>query len=225
MSPPLERSWAREAPRDQDESAFTPILRRLLYRATGILAVCFVDFEGECVDYCSALSPFDTKVAGAQMRVTVSELIERMAKLDAGHAWLLQVHAQHRDFVVRHVDDEFLLVAVLKPRALTRRLMGGIEQTVTELRREAGLDVPAWEPVLDSVRVEVREAVGWPYAPAAYVDEGGRRVPIADVLGRWLEGTGRRSRVFFRVRTEAGEEITLVHDRSHDRWERSRERH
>jgi predicted regulator of Ras-like GTPase activity (Roadblock/LC7/MglB family) len=224
VSPPIERSWAKEAPRDQDESAFTAILRRVLYRTTGVLAVSFVDGEGECVDYCSALPPFDAKVAGAHLLVVVSELAERMRTLDAGQSWLLHVHGQRRDLVARRVSDEYLLVVVLKPRAFTRRLMGGIEQAVTELRREAGIDVPEWEPVLDSVRVEVRDAVGWPYAPAAFVDEGGRRVAIGDVLGRWMEGTGRRSRVFFRVRTEEGQELTLVHDRATDRWERSRER-
>ena len=60
-------SWAREGARDQAESAFTEILRRLLHRMKGILAVAFVDGAGECVDYCSALDPFDTKVVAAQL--------------------------------------------------------------------------------------------------------------------------------------------------------------
>ena len=33
------------------------------------LAVAFVDLEGECVDYCSAVDPFDAKVAAAQLLV------------------------------------------------------------------------------------------------------------------------------------------------------------
>ncbi len=94
---------------------------------------------------------------------------------------------------------------------------------MAELRREAGIAVPDWEPVVDAVRVEVREAVGWPYAPTAFHDED-QRVGIAAVLGRWNEGTGTRSRICFRVRTDDGEELTLVHDRVVDRWERHRER-
>ena len=223
MSPPFERSWAKEAPRDQGESAFTPILRRLLYRTTGVLAVAFVDQEGECVDYCSALDPFDAKIAGAQMLVTMTELAERMAGLQAGQSWEAHVHADERDLVARRVSDEYLLVVVLKPRAFTRRLLGGIEHAVTELRQEAAIPRPDWEPVRDSVRVETRDAVGWPYAPAAYFDAG-RRIGVDDVLGRWMEGTGRTSRVYFRVRTDEGEEVTLVHDRGLDRWQRSRER-
>ena len=219
-----ERSWAREAPRDQAESGFTEILRRLLYRTTGLLAVAFVDGEGECVDYCTALDAYETKVAGAQMLVTMSELAQRMRKVKAGQSFMLTVHGSARDVVARRVSDEYLLVVVTKPRALTRRLTGGIEQAVAELRREAGLPVPSWEPVLDSVRVEVRSAVGWPYAPAAYFGEHGKRIGVADVMGRWMEGTGTDSRVCFRVRTDQGEELTLVHDRAHDRWERQRER-
>ena len=210
---PTERSWARESARDQDESAFTPILRRLLYRTTGVLSVSFVDPEGECVDYCAALSPFDAKIAGAQMLVTMTDLVTRLAKLDAGQSYLLVVQGGARDLVVRRVSEQYLLVVVLKPRALTARLMGGIHHAVTELRREAGIATPSWEPVLDSVRVEVRAAVGWPYAPSAFFDEGGARIAIADVMGRWSEGSGRAARVCFRVRTRTGEELTLVHDR------------
>jgi len=202
------------------ESAFTDILRRLLYRATGLLAVAFVDSEGECVDYCSALDPFEAKVAGAQLIVTMTELSERMRALGGGQSFMLTVSGSNRDLVARRISDEYMLIVVTKPRALTRRLQGGIEIAVTELRREAQIDMPDWEPVLDSVRVEVRAAVGWPYAPAAYFDESEVRIGIAHVMGRWLEGTGVESRVCFRVRTDDGEELTLIHDRAHDRWER-----
>ncbi|MCB9591805.1 MAG: hypothetical protein H6719_03640 [Sandaracinaceae bacterium] len=215
-----DRSWAREYARDQAESAFTDILRRLLYRTTGLLAVAFVDGEGECVDYCSALDPYQAKVAGAQLLVTMTEIGERMGGLGAGTSFMLIVHGEKRDIVVRRVSEDYLLVVVTKPRALTRRLTGGIEHTVTELRREAGIEAPSWEPVLDSVRVEVRSAVGWPYAPAAFFGESGERIGIEDVMGRWMEGSGVESRVCFRVRTDQGEEVTLVHDRAHDRWER-----
>lgn len=223
MSPPIERSWAREAPRDQAESAFTPILRRLLHRATGVLAVCFVDDEGECVDYCAALSPYDVKVTGAHFCVLMDLIGERIGKVGGGASWLVHVSGDERDFVARRLSQEYVLVVVTKPRALTRRLLGGIEQTVAELRREAGIPVPEWEPAVDAVRVDVRAAVGWSYAPTAFHEEG-QRVAIADVLGRWSEGSGQTARVCFRVRTEHGEELTLVHDRGFDRWERHRER-
>ena len=221
--PPIERSWARESPRDQTESAFTPILRRLLHRTTGVLAVCFVDDEGETVDYCAALPPYDVKVNGAQMRVVMGNLGPRMQHAGGGESWLLHVSAGGRDLLARRLSDEYMLIVLTKPRGITRRLLAGVEQTVGELRREAGIPVPHWEPAVFTIGVEVREAIGWPYAPAAFLDEG-RRVVIADVLGRWTEGTGPRARVCFRVRTDDGEELTLVHDREIDRWERPREK-
>ena len=222
--PPRERSWAKEAPRVQGESAFTPILRRLLHRTTGVIAVCFVDGEGECVDYASTLPPFEIKVTGAQLLVTVEETAERLRAVGSGQTWWVHVQGPERELACRRVSEDYLLVVVTKPRAMTRRLMGGIEQAVAELRREACIDAPLWETVTGSVSVEVRRAIGWPYAPAAYVDERGERIAIDDVLGRWTEGTGRKSKVAFRVRTEGGEELTLVHHRAADRWERQQER-
>jgi hypothetical protein len=216
-----ERSWARESPRDQNESSFTPILRRLLYRTTGVLAVAFVDDEGECVDYCSSLPPYDAKVVSAHMRVIIDQVASGMFKTGAGQTFFLHVHADQRDIVARRISEAYVLVIVLKPRALTRRLLGGIEHAVSELRREADIPTPSWEPFSDSVQVEVRKAVGWSYAPAALF-EGNRRIEIQDVLGRWMEGTGSEARLCFRVRTVDGEEVTLVHDRGLDRWERPR---
>jgi predicted regulator of Ras-like GTPase activity (Roadblock/LC7/MglB family) len=219
---PIERSWAREAPRDQDESAFTPILRRLLYRTTGVLAVCFVDDQGECIDYCSSLTAYDAKVTGAHLCVVMNDVARALVKIGGGESWLLHINGDQRDIVARRVSAEYLLVAVLKPNSVTRRLLGGVEHAVSELRRESGVGIPSWEPSVDSVSVEVREAVGWPYAPAAFHD-GGRRIAIENVLGRWAEGASA-GRLCFRVRTETGEELTLVHDRAWDRWERHRER-
>ncbi|MGE0787083.1 MAG: hypothetical protein AB7S26_15525 [Sandaracinaceae bacterium] len=218
MTQPRERSWAKEAARDLDESAFTPILRRLLYRGRGVLMVCFVDFEGECVDYCSTLPPYDAKVAGAQMLVTLSEVAARMHKLGGGETYSMTIHAAPRELVVRRVSAEYMLVVTLRRGSLTRRLRGGIEHAVIELRREAAIDVPSWDPVMDSVRVDVRAAIGWSYAPEAFFADDGSRQEIEIVLGRWFDRG--RSRVCFRVRTVQGEELTLIHDRAVDRWER-----
>jgi len=39
------------------------------------------------------------------------------------------------------------------------------------------------------LEVIVRSAIGWPYAPAAFSQEGAR-VIVSDVLGRWTEPGG-----------------------------------
>jgi hypothetical protein len=68
--------------------------------------------------------------------------------------------------------------------------------------------------------VLVRSAIGWEYAPAAF-SEGGIRVAVSDVLGRWTEPSGVQGDdiVCFRVRTQDGQELTLVHDPGGDGWQ------
>src|SRR4051812_38568136 len=61
-----------EAARDQGESAFTPILRRCFQDVPRLLAAVFVDAEGECIDYVSAIDPFEAKVAAAHMHNAMS---------------------------------------------------------------------------------------------------------------------------------------------------------
>jgi hypothetical protein len=69
------------------------------------------------------------------------------------------------------------------------------------------------------LEVIVRAAVGWPYAPAAFSQEG-VRVVVSDVLGRWTEPGGSLGDelVCFRVRTADGQELTLVHDPAGNGW-------
>jgi hypothetical protein len=188
-----------------------------------VLAAVFVDEDGECVDYCSVLPVFDAKVSGAHLCVVAAELAERLRGLGAGESRLLHISGDERDFVARRLDEHYLLVVVTRPRALTHRLLGGIERAVLELRQEAGLRAPSWEPEVEVVRVETRGATGWSYAPAV-LHQGGEPVGVSAVLGRWHEGAGRHGRVCFRVRTARGEELTVVHDRALDRWERLRDR-
>ena len=218
---PVEGSWAAEAPRDQSETGFTPILRRLLYREDGVLAAVFVDGEGECVDYCSALPPFDAKVNAAHLLIVMTELSATL--LDrAGQSWMLEVQASERDLIIRRVDDDYLLVLVTKPRVMNQRVVSAIEKAVVQLRQEAQVETPSWEPYGGSLIVETRRAEVWPYVPSALIQDE-VRVGIEDVIGRWTEGTGQQRRVCFRVRTEKGEELTLMHRQGLDRWELARD--
>ena len=215
MSQGRIRSYVREAARDQAESAFTPILRTLLHVEAGVLAVAFVDDEGETVDYASVLPPYDTKVTGAHLRVVMETL--RGVAPSHGESWFLEVQATERDIVIRRINDEYILVVMVNARSITRRLLGAVEDAVNKLRAESGIPSSSWERVRNVVQVELREAVGWPYAPTAF-HEAGRRVLIDDVLGRWTEVSGRYNRVCFRVRSADGEELTLIHDPKADSW-------
>jgi len=208
-----------EAPRDQASSGFTPILRRLLGTSPAVLAVTFVDDEGECVDYCSALPPYDAKVIGAHMLVVLAEIDTPTERATRGVVRLLHLVGDRREILVRRVGDDHVLTVTVTEGGAVRRVLEAIEHTVVALRREAGLRAPAWDPVDPGLTVELRPAVGWPYAPVAFT-EAGKRVVVADVLGRWIEGapdTGGEI-VCFRVRAEGGQELTLAHDPVTGRW-------
>ncbi len=210
----------RESPRDQDSSDFTPILRRLLHTSQSVLAVVFVDWEGECVDYCSSLPPFDAKVAGAHMLVVMADIAARASRL-GGVTRMLHVVGDSRELVARRVSDDYLLTVVVEEGGAVRRVLEAVERAVAEIRDEARLSTPSWDPVEIGLSVELRRAVGWPYAPAAF-SEHGKRVEVAHVIGRWTEGAPSTGGdlVCFRVRTVSGEELTLAHDPVTDRWMR-----
>lgn len=207
-----------EAPRDQAASDFTPILRRLLYASPGVLAVVFVDWEGECVDYCSALPPFDAKVAGAHMQIVMSDIASRAARV-GGITRMLHLVGDDRELVVRRVSEEYVLTVVVSEGGVVRRVLEAIDRAVLEIRDEAGLSTPPWDPVDPGLHVELRSAVGWPYAPATF-SERGKTVVVQHVIGRWVEGAASTGGdlVCFRVRTDSGEELTLAHDPVSDRW-------
>jgi predicted regulator of Ras-like GTPase activity (Roadblock/LC7/MglB family) len=213
-----------EYSRDVEESDFTPILRGLLRAAPSVLAAIFVDREGECIDYCSSLSPYDAKVIAAHMIVLLGESRER-PKAVGGEPWWMHVLGSERDLIARRVDDEYVLVVATGSNGISSSLCEAIEHTVTKLRSEVGLAKPSWEPTSPRMRVDVRTSTSeWAYAPETFWYRGDRTA-VADVLGRWIENPphpngANHEVVCFLVRSENGEELTLVHRPEKDEWER-----
>jgi predicted regulator of Ras-like GTPase activity (Roadblock/LC7/MglB family) len=209
-----------EAKRDQMESAFTPILRKAWSTAPSVLAVAFVDPEGECIDYVSSLDPFEAKVCAAHALVLVDGLRTVRQKLGLEDPALLSIAGSRRELWAWRVSADYLLVAVLVPGADPVQIRAVLASAGREFREEVGVRAPGWEPAGGPLEVIVRPAVGWPYAPHSFRQDG-VRVAIADVLGRWIEGEageGEGQLVCFRVRTEGAQELTLVHDPGADSW-------
>lgn len=209
-----------EAERDQAESAFTPILRAAWTAIPHALAVAFVDVEGECIDYVSSIDPFEAKVCGAHALVLLDLLSSSRKKLASGLPVLVEVVGSERELWARRITEDYTLVAVLLPGCDRAQVRSLLLHAINDFRREVGLATPRWEPVRSPLEVTVRKAVGWPYAPSAY-SEGGTTVGITDVIGRWTEpgGIGGDVLVCFRVRTEDGQELTLVHDPDAEGWD------
>jgi hypothetical protein len=202
-----------------DESAFTHILRRFWKSSQSILSVAFIDGEGEAIDYCSSIDPFEAKVIGAQMIVTARTVLESVVKAGHGRMYEMTVIADRRVLIVRRVTDELALVTCTKVGEDEHAVAVAVERCIDRLRREAELDIPEWEPRPKPLEVLIREAVGWDYAPALFSETEGEWTEVAAVLGRW-EDDDQDDLTCFRVRTRDGNELTLAHDTKYDRWTR-----
>lgn len=208
-------SSGSEAQRDQEESAFTPMLRALWSSDPSVLMACFVDREGECIDYCSSQSPFDAKVLGAHMIIVTDDVVRRSLKLGFGNPHHLHLLCSEREILIRRISDDYALIVATTPGGVGRAVLRAIEEASEALRREGAIPVPAWEPHENPLEVEVRASVSSPYAPVAFW-RNDQRTPVIDVIGWWLDED--EGWVCFRVRIPGGRELTLAHSPESDRW-------
>lgn len=215
MSPAL----AHEVDRDQVETSFTVVLRELFHSDPSNVAIVFVDREGECVDYCGSVDPYEMKVVGAHMQVVLQNLRPSLEKLTMGELGELHVHAERYELVVRRIDDEYACIVMRREGGNDDVMLAALERAIRRLRELSGLAVPRWDLVDGGLLVEVRESIGWGFAPECIVDSG-RRIRVDAVLGRWEESGGLTGRplICFRVHTEDGQDCTLVFDEPHERW-------
>jgi predicted regulator of Ras-like GTPase activity (Roadblock/LC7/MglB family) len=208
-----------EAQRDQAENAFTPILRRLFQHVPALLAAVFVDREGECIDYVSALEPYDAKVGAAHMHNLLTQLRGSRAHAVTGETVGFEISTTERELWLRQLGEDYVLIAILLPDFDRSELRNAVAFASHEFRAEVGLTTPGWEAIHGRLSVCVRESPGWQYAPEGF-SNGSVSVAISDVLGRWTEASEADAAglVCFRVRTQEGEELTLVHDPDAQGW-------
>jgi hypothetical protein len=207
-----------EALRDQLETTFTPMLRRAYEATPSALAFAFVDQQGECIDYVSGMDPFEAKVCAAHAFVLIDALVGRQARLRMLHPYALEISTDSRSLWARWMCADYVAVAVVTLEADRAKLEATLTELSREFRGEAGIEAPSWDAAV-GIEVQVRSAVGWAYAPVAF-NEGGSTVAVTDVLGRWTEpGEAGEEVVCFRVRTQDGQELTLVHAPDVDGWQ------
>ncbi len=211
-------SFRVEAERDRPDTSFTPILRHLWRQDPAIEHVVFVDHEGECVDYCTGEDPYEAQVTGAQLCITLALFSNFSDKIEGGRVSSFELRASKHDHLIRQIGDGYVLVVTVNG-SIDQGLIADVEDAVEALRSEAGLPAPAWEPGERGLKVDVRPAVGWDYAPSGFSLEE-RRETIQAVLGRWEEvGALAQDRIVcFRVLTESGAEVTLAYDPEERRW-------
>ncbi len=211
-----------EAPREQVECEFTPPLRSVLELDLSILAVVFVDSGGECVDYCSRVSPHEAKLLGAVMDILLRRLRPALAGLGAGAPCLVHVATESGSLFARPVDDEYLLALIASGDLEPEALEVGLSLAASALRGAAGLRASRWEPSARPRAVTLRPALGWPHAPASFLTPSGPQ-RVEAVLGRWEEVRTLAGLELecFRVRLVDGEELTLWRDGRTGLWGRS----
>jgi hypothetical protein len=195
--------------RDQEKSSFSAMLTRFC-ESTSTLGAALVDQEGETVDYAGKLSPYDIRIAAAELRLILS-LLQRSRVRAWRNAESIYLRAQHRSFAVITLGEGYALVVVLRRRAFTISPRA-LSELVREVSREAGLESrPGTSQTRERwTRVEVRTAEDDRRRPAL-IWHGGTWCPLV-IIGRYREEELRRREIGFRARLTSGEEFTLVRE-------------
>jgi len=185
-----------------EATQFSIILAELIGRVPGAYAAALVDMYGETVDYAGAIEPFDVKVAAAHMRIVLSQ-VDRFGKL--GETRNVVIRAATTSFVVRKLPIGYAVALLLRKRAgftASERAFAVCERL---LAIEAGWPYfeskPSWYPV--DVAVDRR---GRPTGIGKVRQQVQRVEVLGSVVGLRPQEKG------FRVRTEVGEELTIVRE-------------
>ena len=196
------------AQRDQSESTFGVILRRLC-ESSGALGAALVDQEGETVDYAGYLEPFQMRVTAAEWRLVLG-LVRELPHPNFSLTDHIALRCTKRSYAIVGLPDGYALVLELSRYAfnLSRR---AVSEAARDVRAEAGLDAPEGErPAERWSRVPVQTAAGDPRRPTAVFLEGAWR-PLT-ILGRYATAANGPREIAYRARLPTGLEFALVRE-------------
>jgi hypothetical protein len=193
--------------RDQEASPFSAILWRLC-EGCSAHAAALVDKEGETVDYAGRISPYEIRVAAAELRLVLAfthgAQVPSFAQVNE-----IRVRTGRRSYAVIALGDGYAIVLELErhsfcvsPRA--------VQQATRELESEAGIEsvLPArgarWS------RVEVRASSTDKRRPDAVLLNGVWQA--VTVLGRYRTGDLARRERGYLARLSNGAEFSLVRE-------------
>src|SRR4051812_38496434 len=139
--------------RDQEASPFSAILWRLC-EGCSAHAAALVDQEGETVDYAGRISPYEIRVAAAELRLVLA--FTRTADVP-GFSLVneIRIRTGQRSYAVIGLGDGYAIVLELIRHSLSlspRALL----QATRELESEAGIETVLQPGVTRWVRVQVR---------------------------------------------------------------------
>lgn len=115
---------------------FQYILANLLADTDGAVGVMFFDETGETVDLASSeVPPYDLRVLGAYLGITVRQLRRSLGDTGAGEPRLLHVERSGLHVHAVALPDGYTLAVVQRPPALTGRLRRSLVAAAEELER------------------------------------------------------------------------------------------
>lgn len=172
-----------EAPRDTSDTGFTDVLRAFLRMTPGALAIVLVDEEGECIDYCSRLDPYDIKVLGAEYQAMLGKISE-LAK-EQGPIEMLRIESECDETVIWLAQPDFRVIYLGSPGSMNAQSLTRAEVAVRLLLKEAKRQVEVAIPRA-AIWVESDRETG---LPTAFYDHG-ERVRVEEVVGTWESSEG-----------------------------------
>lgn len=116
---------------------FQYILANLLADTEGAVGVLFFDETGETVDLASSeLAPYDLRVLGAYLGITLRQLRRALDDTGAGDPQLLHVERSGLHVHAVALPDGYTLAVVQRPPALSARLRRSLIAAAAELERQ-----------------------------------------------------------------------------------------
>ena len=199
-SEPWGRASLRTAARDQPETPFAAILRRLMNRVPGARAAVLVDSEGETVDYAGRGEPYALRVAAAHWRI----VLEHARAADESTRWIGAMAGDLSFRIQRLPDGYAVLLVVVASVGLPAACDRALASCAAELATEAGwLGDPAASWYGLDVLTDARRR---PSAVRMHAT-----VEPVEIIGRLVAGLRRREQGW-RVRTVRGIEANLVRE-------------
>jgi hypothetical protein len=193
--------------RDQDASPFSAILWRLC-EGCAAHAAALVDKEGETVDYAGRISPYEIRVAAAELRLVLA--FTRTADLPGWNDVNdIRIRTGQRSYAIVGLGDGYAIVLELVrySTSLSRRALA---QAMRELESEAGIQSVLRPGSARWSRVRVRSSAEDARRPEAIWLDGAWHA--VTVLGRYRSDDLARRERGYMARLANGAEFSLVRE-------------
>jgi hypothetical protein len=193
--------------RDQEASPFSAILWRLC-EGCSAHAAALVDKEGETVDYAGRISPYEIRVAAAELRLVLA--FTRSAQIPGFHQINeIRIRTGLRSYAIVGLGDGYAIVLELvrHSSSLSRRALA---QATRELEFEAGISSVLHASSTRWCRVLVKSSSDDTRRPEAIWLEGVWQA--VTVLGRYRSADLARRERGYLARLASGAEFSLVRE-------------